>query len=119
MADGESCCESAARPPLGTRTDCALGLELCLRFARASEAIVADVANGALDPRLVLRLSDSSAVDDEASSLRVLEEVADQSRLKRVGLIDEGLGVVGGQDPEDTAVNSRTVFLSSNPVKSV
>jgi hypothetical protein len=50
----------------------------------AGEAVVADIAHGALDARLVLGMPRPRRVNVEAARLRVLEEAVDDARLARI-----------------------------------
>ena len=69
----------------------------------AGEAIIPDARYGPFDAPLVPGMPDPRRVDVEVPGLRILEKSWRDSRVERVGLLDDGLGVVCNNDLEDAA----------------
>src|ERR1041384_2789282 len=70
----------------------------------AGETVVADVAHGPLDARLVLRPPLARRINVEAASLRILQKAVDDARLARVGGMHDRLGAIGNNDEEHPVV---------------
>jgi hypothetical protein len=84
------------------------GLRAGLRVAQAGEVLAgeevpADVLDGPLDPRLVLRRPDPGRVGGEPAVLGVIQPARGEPRVHRVRVRDDRGGVVGDQDPEHAA----------------
>src|SRR5690606_19766893 len=88
--------------PAPPQRPCSRGVEILKPLAR--EAIVADVADGSLDPRLVLGSAHARGIDEEATRLRIFAEALDDLRLESIRPGDDRLHVVDDHDAEDPAV---------------
>src|SRR5579859_7856505 len=64
------------------------------------ETALPAIGHNSFDPRFVLWTLDATRVYDETPSLRVLEEGHVESRVRRVGLVHNGLEVVDDGDAE-------------------